>query len=359
MRILVHGRFHPSIGGIETIVNLLAREWAATGHEIVVVSNLPGDREPRRIFPFRVIYTPGPREWFRLVKWSEAVLHMNLSLKAHWPHLVLRRPLIVSHQSFYTSYRSCKSLWRERLKLRLMSRATNIASSHAISSSLGIRCSIIPNPYDCALFNQTQSVPRDGDLLFVGRLVSEKGVDLLLTAIKHLEPPWMTMRLTIIGDGPERALLQKRAAALGLSQRIHFLGALGQSLVADEMRRHKVLVIPSVYEEPFGVVALEGSACGCMVLGSDGGGLPEAIGPAGITFRRGDPADLTSKLMSLFRAAPESKAQRRAFQDHLESHHPRRIASEYMKIFCHLQLHPRRAELLEAPSNEAFGGKAL
>jgi glycosyltransferase involved in cell wall biosynthesis len=119
---------------------------------------------------------------------------------------------------------------------------------------------------------------------------------------------------------------------------------LDQSLVAEEMRRHKVLVIPSAYVEPFGVVALEGSACGCMILGSDGGGLLEAIGPSGITFRRGDAADLSAKLTSLFRASPESAAQSRSVKDHLERHHPCRIASEYMKIFCHL----RRPALREA-----------
>jgi glycosyltransferase involved in cell wall biosynthesis len=59
------------------------------------------------------------------------------------------------------------------------------------------------------------------------------------------------------------------------------------------------MVIPSVWREPFGVVALEGIACGCVVLASDGGGLTDAVGPAGLLFRRGDVSDLTSKLQVL------------------------------------------------------------
>jgi len=353
------------------VVNLLAREWAATGHELVVVSNLSGPAEPGSPLPYRVIYTPGPRAWWQLVKWTNVVLHMNLCLKALWPHFLLRRPLIISHQSCYKSYRSYSSYspsLRERLKLWCMSRATNIPASHAIARALAIPCKVIPNPYDNAVFTRPRNLPCERELIFVGRLVSEKGVDLLLAAMKHLQPPWHTARLTIIGDGPERPSLQNQAAQSGLKPQVSFLGTLDQHGVARELRRHKILVIPSVYEEPFGVVALEGAASGCLVLGSDGGGLPEAIGPAGTLFRRGDPVDLASQLMRLLRADVRSPARRQAIADHLQQHRPAQIASEYLKVFHRLQLKPRKAELREAPRGPdrtgdwyraGFGGRGI
>jgi glycosyltransferase involved in cell wall biosynthesis len=352
MRILIHGRFYPSVGGIETVISLLAREWAAAGHEPTVVSNLPGPPASGSSFPFRAVYAPGASAWWHLVKSAEVVLHLNISLKALWPHFLLRRPLIISHQSCYKSYRSYSSYsrsWRERLKLCCISGATNVAASRAIAHALGISCKVIPNPYDSAVFIQPTTLSPDRDLIFVGRLVSEKGVDLLLTGMKYLQPPWNTARLTIIGDGPQRASLQSQTTKSGLAPRVNFLGTLDPHGVARELRRHKILVIPSLYEEPFGVVALEGASSGCLVLGSDGGGLPEAIGPAGTLFRRGDPVDLASQLMRLLQVDSELPWQRQAaIADHLKRHYPAQIASEYLKIFYRLKPKCRKAELREA-----------
>jgi len=91
--------------------------------------------------------------------------------------------------------------------------------------------------------------------------------------------------------------------------------------------------VPSIWEESFGVVALEGAACGCVVLGSHGGGLPEAIGPCGITFRRGDVSDLASKLAYLLRHPEEWVCYRSAAPAHLELHHPARVARRYLEVF--------------------------
>ena len=279
-------------------------------------------------------------KWFRLVKWSQVVLHLNLSLRALWPHAFIRRRLIVSHQSGYVSGpdgSGARDWWR-RLKLHLMRRATNIAASRAIAAALPVACHIIPNPYDSAIFNQNAASQPNRDLLFVGRLVSEKGVGLLLTALARVEPPWHTARLTIVGDGPERASLENQALQLDLSERVRFLGALNQDRVADQMRRHRILVVPSTYAEPFGVVALEGAACGCVVLGSDGGGLPSAIGPSGLTFRRGDAAHLARQLTCLLGGAAAPLNARPAVASHLRLHDPRRIAAEYAKFFGHSAL---------------------
>ena len=330
MKILIHGRFFPSVGGIETVVNLLAREWAKAGDEVIIVSNLSGTINRLSGLPFRVVYQPSPFEWFQLVKWSEVILQMNLSLKAVWPHLALRRPLVISHQSFYRSCRSYSS-YSDCLKLGAMPwAAANVAASAAIADSLTVPCRVIPNPYDSTLFNRVESAARQNDLIFVGRLVAEKGAGMLLRALEVLKCARARIRLTIVGEGPEREALERQALKLNLSNCVRFAGRLDQKGVANELQRHKILVVPS-YGEPFGVVALEGAACGCFVLGSDDGGLPETIGPAGTTFRSGDLADLCSKIASLIQCTPEGDLS--AIAVHLERHQPRQISSEYRAVF--------------------------
>ena len=96
---------------------------------------------------------------------------------------------------------------------------------------------------------------------------------------------------------------------------------------------HRIAVIPSRWNEPFGLVALEAAACGCAVIGSDGGGLPEAIGPCGVTFPDGDTAALAERLdemLSMGNGLESFQAQAAA---HLRRHQPSRVAQLYLKLF--------------------------
>ncbi len=105
--------------------------------------------------------------------------------------------------------------------------------------------------------------------------------------------------LTIIGDGPERKSLEKLVQQLHLQNQVHFKGyKQGQELVKI-LNQHKFLLVPSIWEEPFGIVALEGMACGCVPIVSDGGGLPEAIGNGGIIFQRKNISSLVTAMTSL------------------------------------------------------------
>ncbi len=69
--------------------------------------------------------------------------------------------------------------------------------------------------------------------------------------------------------------------------------------LARLLNRHRVLVVPSRWEEPFGIVALEGAACGCVVVGTRSSGLVEAIGPCGPLVPKEDPQALAAALARL------------------------------------------------------------
>jgi glycosyltransferase involved in cell wall biosynthesis len=104
--------------------------------------------------------------------------------------------------------------------------------------------------------------------------------------------------------------------------------------LARELNRYRIMVIPSRVLEGFGVVALEGIASGCVVVGADAGGLPEAIGPAGRVFPMGDARALASDIRHLIREPATVENHRLAAKDHLARHNQRKIASAYAAI-CH------------------------
>nr|WP_303246104.1 glycosyltransferase [Synechococcus sp. HK05] len=171
---------------------------------------------------------------------------------------------------------------------------------------------------------------RQRSIVFVGRLVSDKGVDMLLRAFAALHrPQW---RLSIVGDGPERKVLQALSQELQLGNSVSFLGAMQGEQLVRLLNQHELMVVPSRWREPFGVVALEGLACGCVVLASDGGGLPDAVGPAGLLFKRGDEVDLTRKLAQLMDDAPMRAMLRARTPAHLEAFQQQAVCDRYLAV---------------------------
>jgi glycogen(starch) synthase len=313
--------FFPSTGGIETVSNLLAHEFVSQGHEVRVITQTPGNGE----FPFAVIRQPGALELLRQVRWSDVFLQNNISLRTLWPLLFVRRPLFIAHQTWITNPDGTTG-WQHRLKRFVLRYATSFAISAAIADALPCPSVRVGNPYDNEVFTDAAG-SRPNELIFVGRLVSDKGAALLLDALKLLKT---RPRLTIVGDGPERAALEKQAQGLQGQAQIEFAGSRKGEQLAGLLRQHQVLVVPSLWQEPFGIVALEGIACGCVVLGSAGGGLAEAIGPCGVTFPNGDAPALAAAISRLLDDPAERGRLREKAPAHLARFTPRRVAAVYL-----------------------------
>lgn len=132
------------------------------------------------------------------------------------------------------------------------------------------------------------------------RLNPEKGVDLILQAAAQLEGDW---RIKIAGDGGARDELAQMAQALGIAERVHFLGKIGSEDVPDFLRSLDVLVLSSrtlpTWKEQFGRVLTEAMACEVAVVGSDSGEIPNVIGDAGLIFRENDVEGLRAHLRLL------------------------------------------------------------
>jgi glycosyltransferase involved in cell wall biosynthesis len=135
---------------------------------------------------------------------------------------------------------------------------------------------------------------------YIGRLVPEKGVDVLLEAIAQLRGPW---ELRILGSGPDHERLVKMAQWLGILPRVTFDNPIPSTQLPYYYSGLDVLVLPSRtmpnWKEQFGRVLIEAMACQVVVVGANCGAIPEVIGDAGLTFVEGDPIDLRARLQQV------------------------------------------------------------
>ena len=277
-------------------------------------------------FPFPVIRRPGLMELFRQVRWCDVFFQNNISLRTLWPLLFARRPLCIAHQTWITNADGIMG-WPHRLKRFVLRFAKSLAISNAIAAELPSPAVLVGNPYDDKVFRNLQ-IARTKELIFVGRLVSDKGADILLKALALLE---VKPRLTIAGDGPERARLEKQASDLKLQSQVDFIGNQNSEQLTKVLNEHQILIVPSRWREPFGIVALEGIACGCVVVGSAEGGLAEAIGPCGIIFPNGSDRALADALARLLGDPGECDQLRQNASAHLARFTPRHIAEIYLE----------------------------
>lgn len=135
---------------------------------------------------------------------------------------------------------------------------------------------------------------------YVGRLVEQKGLSLLVEALASL-PDYC--RVVFIGNGPMKGELEEQAAALGVAGRVIFKSGLPTHEIPREMQQLEALVLPSVsrpnWIEQFGRVLPEAMACETPVIGSSSGEIPHVIGEAGLVFQEGNVQELVACVRTL------------------------------------------------------------
>ena len=133
---------------------------------------------------------------------------------------------------------------------------------------------------------------------FAGRLVMVKGTQVLLDAFAEVVRNLPEANLLIAGDGPERAVMERSVREKGLEKNIRFLGFVPQDKLTTELQRAWVQLVPSVWAEPFGIVAVEAMMRGQAVIASDHGGLSEIVrhGETGLLVKPNDSQALAGAL---------------------------------------------------------------
>lgn len=339
MNILIYSDlFFPSVGGVERVSFDLARGLACSPnfHVTVVTRSDRGIADDAEV-PFRIVRRPSLRHLWALVGKSDCVHLAGPAILPLALGLVRRKPIVVEHHGFQTicpngqlfhvpekrlctghyvaghfktcyecnlrdqgRARSMMMLGSTPLRRWLAERATlNITPTVWLGELLKLRRMKTIFHGLTTTFADHPAEPLRVTFAFQGRLVSTKGVSVLIEAAKRLLADGDDFVIKIIGSGPDRAQLERHAG--GLAGNIQFLGHVSDNDLADVLSDVCTVIVPSLAGEVFGLVAAENMLRGKAVIVSDLGSLREIVGTAGIITAAGNTSDLTAAMRRIVR----------------------------------------------------------
>jgi glycosyltransferase involved in cell wall biosynthesis len=381
MKLLIYSHFFlPSVGGVETVVlglakglvQLPAQDGLSKPVVTLVTQNAAGSFDDGSL-AFRVVRQPGSSELWHLIRDSDVVHLAGPSIAPLILALLARKPVVVEHHGFQTicpngqlllepiekpcpghfmarHHRECLrcnagqgwtasyKLWLKTFVRRLLcARASaNITPTRWLGGLVELpRNTVIPHGLPSRMALSRTAYTLDPPLVvFQGRLVTTKGVRLLLEAARILDQQKYSFRVLIVGEGSQRNALEELVRDSGLTSRVQFAGQLAPAHLEAALAKASVVVAPSIGGEVFGLVVAESMQRGLPVIASDLGAFVEVLGEGGLLFRTGEAADLARKLVYLF-DHPEIATE-------LSTVAPRRIVqffSEERMLEDHLRLY--------------------
>jgi glycosyltransferase involved in cell wall biosynthesis len=326
----------PKLGGQEMVVDALARQFLALGHDPVVFAPRPRKLSIRgESYPYRLVrhmrfystqfFTSWYR-WFLLQHYQRApfdVLHCHGIYPPSYLAALLgdRMPVpmvVTSHGGdvYEQNVRLQKPIIVERCVQGLRRADALVAISRFTRDGFARLCPEaaprivdIPNGVNLGAYTERAARPAGWDFdlaprsyaIFLGRLKHRKGVDVLLHALTQV-PASGTCQLVIVGDGEERAALEALSTQLGLTQRVRFLGMVMGPAKSYLLQNARFGVVPSRQWESFGLVVLEGYASGLPMIATDMPGLADLVQPekTGLLVPSETPAALAAALERMF-----------------------------------------------------------
>lgn len=368
MKILLYSSvFWPSTGGVETITATLAENIVNLGHECLVVTETlaQGDEEPRI---YKVIRKPTLQERFELTRQCDLV-HSNGASVAMFPFAKLNnKPFIWTHNGYQVScidglgwvdgepapmtpLASINYHWKKNGLAYVLKESVKLAVRRFVANNvdLNIACSnwvskrqvcknqvVAPTPYSLNKFKAAKNIQsRQYDFIYVGRLVSEKGVPDLLRAFHLLisEPSYSSKTLAIVGDGNIRPFLENLVRELSLTNNVFFFGSKSGKELVEIIGNSHIAVVPSVWEEPFGGVTLELLAAGKNIIVSEFGGHAECVGDAGLKFKNGDSRALYECMIKLINDRSLAEQQLESVAAQLDVFDEVKLTKRYLEVY--------------------------
>lgn len=339
MRILtLTDYFYPHVGGgVERVVYEIGRRLVRDGHEIRIITFNTAAAPEYEVLEGIHVHRAGAIELTRLIGMQSSVSLQALPLalrvgKVHPPDIIhahnlffattamapvlarsLRRPLVttlhtgsVKHLGRF--YGQVVSLYERTIGKAILRRSERIiAVSKAVGkhgAHLGVEASrlhVIPNGVDLERFRPRQrGTPKEGEIriVFVGRLISNKGPQYLVEAIPSVLSSHPKVEFVFVGDGPLRPSLERRARALRVDHKVKFLGLRND--VASILGECDIFVRPSLLEG-MPLTVLEAMACSLPVIATAVGGTPELVsdGVTGLLVEPANHRELANAILRL------------------------------------------------------------
>ncbi|HUK30803.1 MAG TPA: glycosyltransferase family 4 protein [Candidatus Acidoferrum sp.] len=352
MKLLIYSRsFAPQIGGVETYAMLLAQGLAMLSSsppvQVVLVTQTPRGAFHDGALPFTVVRRPGLIRLTSLIRHSDVIYLAGPVIGPLFLSILFRKPVVVGHHGYQANcpngllfYEPTKSScpghymrqnyleclrcnsgeagWFTSFRWLMLTPPRRWLCARAsvnlcVSEHVVLRVQL---PHSMVIYHGVPAAPvvhsieppgrsqsassRSLSVAYVGRLVHEKGVATLIRAAQLASEQGCSITLRVIGDGPERQSLEAMAVAgTNGSLSIQFTGSLQGDALHSALQGTAVAVIPSLNEEPAGLVVMEQMSAGRPVIVTNHGGSSEIAADAGLSFPPGDAVALAGCLCRL------------------------------------------------------------
>jgi glycosyltransferase involved in cell wall biosynthesis len=364
--------YPPQVNGVAHVVALAAMGLALRGHDVHVLTATQGTKQyldeisagkyvvhnlysvPSGVYPDLRFTVPLATTMFALKRWQPDIVHTHTPFGVGVAALRCAKrfgvPLIGTHHTFFDHYLkyihmdsriSREVCWN--LTVKYLNQCSLVLSpSRSLGNDLQTKglnspISILPNPIDTDLFHPSSDPIVNGshaNLIYMGRLSYEKSLDQVIAAFGMVAETLPHVKLTLIGDGPERQRLEELAEKLGIADRVIFAGALHGENLAQAMRNGSLFVTASKTENiPLSV--LEAMASGLAVAAVDMKGLPEIVhdGLNGILVAPDRPDEMAQKIVQLLRDPERHTSYSIAAREYALGFAKERIIDELESIY--------------------------
>lgn len=358
----VYKDYAPVVGGIENHIGQLARGQVAAGHEVTVLVTAAGRRADDQVVDGVRLLRAG-----RLATFASTPLSLDLvgSLRRLRPDLthlhipypvgeaawlaVGRQPMVATYHSDVVRQRALGTLWAPGLRrvlaqaARVLATSPNYVESSPFLRAVRAKVTVLPLGIDIAPYaalDRATARAKYGErptLVFVGRLRYYKGLGVLLAALARVPEA----QLLVAGSGPLGESLRTEAVALGLADRIQWLGDVPESDKPTLLAAGDVFVLPAVARsEAFGLVLLEAMAAGLPLVTTElgtGTSWLNVHGETGLVVPPQDPSALAAALTQLLgdagrRAAMGEAGRRRVAAEFTEARMVARVLAIYDEV---------------------------
>jgi glycosyltransferase involved in cell wall biosynthesis len=326
----------PYIGGVELITDDLLAALTASGHEVTVIARkgeltldgatVPGTDVPVHYFPFREALLNNRLD--RIVSITRRIGDLKAQLKPDLVHLNFCGPSSIFHLRTLAAHRAptLMTLYalpeREPSKTGVVERLFAaadwvVAPSQAVIDrtrewfpQVVAKSSVIYNTLNLPEIEVRPLPFERPHLLCLGRIVPDKGFDLVVEALASIVRVVPEIQLTIAGDGIDRPGLEQQARRLNLDDKIVVAGWVAPRDVLDLINTATIVIVPSRWFEPAPLVAIQAAHMGRPVVGARTGGIPELVADrvTGLVVDKDDSEAIARAVIHLLRHQDEARS---------------------------------------------------